>query len=46
VAIDHALHCPHEDILECPTFRGFVSARLTGRRLRHGERTSDGVLER
>jgi DNA-binding transcriptional MerR regulator len=36
VAIDHALHCPHEDILECPTFRGFVSARLTGRRLRHG----------
>jgi DNA-binding transcriptional MerR regulator len=36
VAIEHALHCPQEDILECPTFRGFVSARLTGRHLRHG----------
>ena len=36
VAIEHALHCPQEDILECPTFRGYVSARLTGRRLRHG----------
>ncbi|HEX5618248.1 MAG TPA: MerR family transcriptional regulator [Solirubrobacteraceae bacterium] len=35
-AIDHALHCPQEDILECPTFRGFVSARLTGRPLREG----------
>jgi DNA-binding transcriptional MerR regulator len=33
VAIDHALHCPHDDILECPTFRGLVSARLAGRPL-------------
>ena len=32
-AIEHALNCPHEDILECPTFRGFVSARLAGRQL-------------
>lgn len=33
VAIEHALNCPHEDILECPTFRGFVGARLTGQPL-------------
>ena len=36
-AIEHALHCPHEDILECPTFRGFVSARLTGRPLHEAD---------
>jgi DNA-binding transcriptional MerR regulator len=33
VAIDHALHCPHDDILQCPTFRGLVSARLAGQPL-------------
>ena len=37
VAIEHALHCPQEDILECPTFRGFVSARLSGRPLHEAE---------
>src|SRR5215207_2498689 len=32
-AIDHALRCPHEDIMQCPTFRGLVTARLAGRPL-------------
>jgi DNA-binding transcriptional MerR regulator len=32
-AIDHALHCPHEDILGCPTFAGVITARLTGQPL-------------
>jgi DNA-binding transcriptional MerR regulator len=29
-AIDHALRCPHEDILECPNFASVIAARLTG----------------
>jgi DNA-binding transcriptional MerR regulator len=32
-AIDHALRCPHEDILQCPTFASVVAARLTGQPL-------------
>ena len=32
-AIDHALRCPHEDILECPTFASVIAARLTGQPL-------------
>jgi DNA-binding transcriptional MerR regulator len=32
-AIEHALRCPHEDILECPNFGSLVSARLAGRPL-------------
>ena len=32
-AIDHALHCPHEDILQCPNFRSLVTARLAGQPL-------------
>jgi DNA-binding transcriptional MerR regulator len=32
-AIDHALRCPHEDILQCPSFRRLVAARLAGRPL-------------
>jgi MerR family copper efflux transcriptional regulator len=33
-ALDHALRCPHEDILRCPTFGGLVTARLAGQPLR------------
>jgi DNA-binding transcriptional MerR regulator len=33
-AIDHALRCPHEDILQCPTFAAVTAARLTGKPLR------------
>jgi hypothetical protein len=33
-AIDHALRCPHEDILECPNFASVIAARLTGQPLR------------
>lgn len=29
-AVEHALHCPHEDILQCPSFTAAVSARLAG----------------
>ena len=32
-AIDHALRCPHEDILPCPNFRSLITARLAGRPL-------------
>jgi DNA-binding transcriptional MerR regulator len=32
-AIDHALRCPHEDILQCPNFRSLVTARLAGQPL-------------
>jgi DNA-binding transcriptional MerR regulator len=32
-AIDHALRCPHEDILQCPTFASLIAARLTGQPL-------------
>jgi DNA-binding transcriptional MerR regulator len=32
-AIDHALRCPHEDLLECPNFASVVAARLTGQPL-------------
>jgi MerR family redox-sensitive transcriptional activator SoxR len=32
-AIEHALRCPHEDILQCPNFASVVTARLAGRPL-------------
>ena len=32
-AIDHALRCPHVDILHCTNFQGLVTARLTGQPL-------------
>jgi DNA-binding transcriptional MerR regulator len=32
-ALEHALGCPHDDILECPTFAGVVAARLAGQSL-------------
>jgi DNA-binding transcriptional MerR regulator len=32
-AIDHALRCPHEDILHCPNFRSLITARLAGQPL-------------
>lgn len=33
-AIDHALHCPYEDIRQCPNFRSLITARLAGQPLR------------
>jgi hypothetical protein len=32
-AIEHALRCPHEDILQCPNFRSLIIARLTSQAL-------------
>lgn len=32
-ALDHALHCPHDDILECPVFWSFVEGRVEGKAL-------------
>ena len=32
-AIEHALRCPYEDILECPNFASVIAARLTGQPL-------------
>ena len=33
VALDHALRCRQQDVLECPNFWNVVGARLTGRSL-------------
>jgi DNA-binding transcriptional MerR regulator len=30
VALEHALRCRHDDLLECPNFWGVVAARLAG----------------
>jgi DNA-binding transcriptional MerR regulator len=32
-AIEHALHCPHQNILKCPRFGSILTARLAGQRL-------------
>jgi DNA-binding transcriptional MerR regulator len=32
-AIDHALRCRHDDILECPNFTSLIAARLAGQPL-------------
>src|SRR5215208_2355171 len=32
-AIEHSLRCPHDDILQCTSFRGLVRARLDGQAL-------------
>lgn len=32
-AIDHALRCPREDVLECPNFASLIAARLAGQPL-------------
>jgi DNA-binding transcriptional MerR regulator len=34
-AIDHALRCRSNDIVECPAFSGLVAARLDGQPLHH-----------
>ena len=43
-AVDHALHCPQQDILECPTFASITAARLAGLSLheahKHARRAS------
>ena len=33
VALDHALRCRQQDVLECPNFWDVVAARLAGRSL-------------
>jgi DNA-binding transcriptional MerR regulator len=33
-AIDHALACPYDNILECPNFASVIAARLAGKPLR------------
>lgn len=32
-AISHALHCPHEDITQCPNYNAGITARLAGQPL-------------
>jgi MerR family redox-sensitive transcriptional activator SoxR len=32
-AIEHALRCPHEDVLQCPNLGSLIAARLAGRPL-------------
>jgi hypothetical protein len=33
VAVEHALACPHEDIVMCPNFQEVVRLRLAGKPL-------------
>jgi len=33
VAVEHALACPHEDIVTCPNFQRIVLLRLAGKPL-------------
>jgi DNA-binding transcriptional MerR regulator len=33
-AIEHALRCPHQNFLECPTVADVIAARLNGQSLR------------
>jgi DNA-binding transcriptional MerR regulator len=33
VAVEHAINCPHEDIVTCPRFQEVVRGRLAGRPL-------------
>lgn len=33
-ALEHALHCPHEDILQCRNFGKLITTRLAGQPLR------------
>jgi DNA-binding transcriptional MerR regulator len=44
-AIEHALRCPHDDVLECPRFASIAAARLAGRPIReaHTQDRSRGV---
>jgi MerR family copper efflux transcriptional regulator len=37
-AIEHALRCPHDDLMQCPNFNGIVAARLAGRSLSEAHR--------
>ena len=37
-AIDHALRCRYEDILQCPNFASVIAARLTGQPLHQAHR--------
>jgi DNA-binding transcriptional MerR regulator len=32
-AVEHALRCPHDDILDCPNFASVIAARLAGQPL-------------
>jgi DNA-binding transcriptional MerR regulator len=33
IALEHALHCRHDDLLACPNFRAVVAQRLAGKPL-------------
>jgi DNA-binding transcriptional MerR regulator len=39
VAVEHALACPHDDIVACPNFQGVVGLRLEGRPLHEAHAT-------
>ena len=40
-AIEHALLCPHEDILQCPNFTSLITARLSGQPLHEAHTRTD-----
>jgi DNA-binding transcriptional MerR regulator len=39
-AIEHGLHCPHEDVLQCPNLASLVTARLAGQPLQEAHARS------
>lgn len=39
VAVEHALACPHDDVVACPNFQEVVRSRLAGMPLREAHRT-------
>jgi DNA-binding transcriptional MerR regulator len=42
-AIEHALACPRDDIVDCPNFWAIVGGRLAGRPLAEAHRHESGV---
>jgi len=48
-AISHGLHCPHDDITQCPNFNAGITARLAGQPLSrshqqlHGQRPREAT---
>jgi DNA-binding transcriptional MerR regulator len=45
VAVEHAIACPHDDIVTCPNFQAVVRQRLDGVTLRDIRRESSGATQ-
>jgi len=45
-AISHGLHCPHQDITQCPNFNAGITARLAGQPLSQSHQQLHGHIQR